>query len=286
MIPTDPWPESVARARHLDRLGFDHLWVYDHLTWRRYRDRDWHATHPWLTGIAAVTDRIRIGTMVSNLNYRDPVLLAKDAMTMDHISGGRLTIGLGAAGLGFDAELFGEPLTPGQRVDRLAEFTAAFDGVLRGTVASHAGEYYEFHDAQVLPRCLQSPRVPIAIAAGGPRSLRLAAECGDAWVTTGDTMGDDRTVAGTERAVRDQNRAIDRACESTGRDPASIDRIFLAGNTEDRPLATPEAFDEFVERYRSIGFTDLVVHDPRPGDPMWGDDPAIIDEIAARYCHH
>src|SRR5687767_3593981 len=106
MLPTDPWPDTVARARHLDELGFDHLWTYDHLSWRRYRDRPWHATMPWLTGVAAATARIRVGTLVSSPNIRHPVMLAKDAMTIDHISNGRLTIGIGAGGPGFDATVF------------------------------------------------------------------------------------------------------------------------------------------------------------------------------------
>ncbi len=100
MLPTDPWPETVARARRLEELGYDHLWTYDHLSWRRYRDRPWHATIPWLTGLASATASIRLGTMVASPNFRHPVTLAKDAMTLDHISAGRLTLGVGAGGIG------------------------------------------------------------------------------------------------------------------------------------------------------------------------------------------
>ena len=100
MLPTDPWPDTVRRAQELERLGYDHLWTYDHLSWRRYRDRDWHAAIPWLTGIAMATERVRLGTMVASPNFRHPVTLAKEAMTLDHVSGGRLTLGIGAGGTG------------------------------------------------------------------------------------------------------------------------------------------------------------------------------------------
>ena len=163
LMPTDPWPDSVATAQHLDALGFDHLWVYDHLTWRRYRDRPWHGIYPWLAGIAAATNRIRVGTLVANPNIRHPVTLAKDAMTIDHISNGRLTIGLGAGGTGFDAVALGQAeLTPGQRVDRFAEFATVLGGLLSGELTNHAGRWYTVNEARVLPGCVQTPRVPVA----------------------------------------------------------------------------------------------------------------------------
>lgn len=283
-MPTDPWPDTIARARRLEGLGYHHLWVYDHMSWQRYREESWHATYPWLAGIAAGTERIRLGTMVSNPNIRHPALLAKDAMTIDHISDGRLTIGLGAGGTGFDADLLGTPpLSPKERADRLEEFARTFDGLLRGTLADHAGVYYEFHGARVLPGCIQQPRVPVAIAAERPRTLCLAAEIGDAWITQGNPADGEQTAADTERIVRDQREVLERRCDETGRDPSSIDRIFLVGSSGERVLASTAAFDDFVGRYRELGFTDVVFHHPRPDDPLLNDDPAIVDEIAAGY---
>src|SRR6185437_3815631 len=123
MLPTDPWPETVERARHLEGLGFDHLWTYDHLSWRRYRGRPWFAAIPWLTGLAGATSRIRLGTLVSSPNMRHPVTLAQEAVTLDHVSGGRFILGVGAGGVGFDSTVFGgEPLAPAELVARLEEF--------------------------------------------------------------------------------------------------------------------------------------------------------------------
>ena len=283
-MPTDPIDVTLEQARRLESLGFDHLWVYDHLSWQRYRDRPWHATYPWLTAVAAATSRIRLGTMVSNLNVRHPLSLARDAMTIDHVSKGRLTIGLGAGGTGFDATVFDQPpLTPGQRIDRLDEAAHLIDGLLKGEVEDHDGDHFSIQGARMLPGCFQTPRVPLAIAAGGNRSLRIAAEVADAWITYGDTTYQDRSVDGAERAVRSQTQRLEQHCETIDRDPASIDRIYLIGNTDARPLASIEAFDDFVGRFGELGFTDLVFHHPRQDDPVWNDDEAIVEEIADRY---
>lgn len=284
LIPTDGWSETVDRVRRLEALGYHHAWVYDHLSWRRYRDRPWHATYPWLAGLAATTQRIRLGTMVSNLNIRHPAVLAKDAMTIDHISNGRLTIGLGAGGTGFDATVLGqEKLSPGQRADRLAEAAAVIDGLLRGSLTGHSGDYYTVNEARVLPGCVQRPRLPLAIAAGAPRTLRTAAQYADAWITYGDTTYRELSADGTERVVRRQAELLEEHCDRLGRDPSTIDRIFLIGNTEARPLAGLQAFEDFMARYEELGFTDLVFHMPRADDPVWNDPPAVVDEIADRF---
>lgn len=283
-MPSDPWRDTVALARRLDALGYHHLWVYDHMSWQRYRDRAWHATYPWLTGVAATTEHIRLGTMVSNLNLRHPAMLAKDAMTIDHVSQGRLTIGLGAAGTGYDADLLGAPrLSRGERVDRLTEFTQVFDGLLRGSLRDHRGRFYEVCEARVVPGCVQQPRLPIAIAAGARRTLCLAADVADAWITYGDPTHERTSPTETERIVREQLAVIEGRCEQTGRDPSTLDRIFLAGHSDDRPLGSLAAFDDLVGRYGDLGFTDVVFHHPRADDPVWNDDPAIVEQIAARH---
>ena len=197
MLPTDPWPETVARARHLEALGYDHLWTYDHLSWRRYRDRPWHATIPWLTGLAAATSSIRLGTMVASPNFRHPVTLAKDVMTLDHISQGRLTLGVGAGGVGFDSTVLGgEVLAPAARGQRLAEFVELLDLLLRQPTTSFRGTYYSAVEARMLPGCLQRPRPPLAVAAGDPASMALVARFADAWITYGDSSHRDSPSPG------------------------------------------------------------------------------------------
>ena len=281
LLPTDPWAETVERVRRIEALGYDHVWTYDHLSWKRYRDRPWFAAIPWLTGIAAVTTRVRLGTMVSSPNFRHPVTLAKEATTLDHISGGRLTLGLGAGGVGYDTTLFGkEPLDPAARVARLEEFVQVLDLLLRQPLTCHRGEHYTLEQAQMLPGCRQQPRLPLAIAAGVPRALALAARYAEVWITYGDTSYRDTTRAGTEAMVRRQAGQLAAACAAIGRDPSSLQRIYLIGNTQERPLVSVEAFAEFAARYAALGFTDLVFHHPRPDDPVWTEPEEIVEQIA------
>ena len=287
MLPTDPWPETVARAQHLESLGYDHLWTYDHLSWRRYRERPWHAAIPWLTGIAMATEHVRLGTMVTSPNFRHPVTLAKEAMTLDHVSGGRLTLGVGAGGVGFDGTVLGgEQPSPATRTTRLEEFVDVLDRLLRQPATSYQGTYYSVDDARMIPGCIQQPRVPLAIAAGGARTLRLVAQYGDAWITYGDTTRGERSAAGTEQIVRRQIVELAEACERAQRDPGRIARIYLIGNTEERPLANVDAFRSFAERYAELGFSDLVFHHPRSDDPVWNEPEEIVEQIATDVLPH
>ncbi|NUT36751.1 MAG: LLM class flavin-dependent oxidoreductase [Hamadaea sp.] len=281
MLPTDPLPEALTRVRHYESLGFDHIWIYDHLSWRRYRDQAWHAAIPWLAAAAAVTTTVRLGTMVASPNFRHPVHFAKEAMTLDHVSGGRITLGIGAGGPGPDATVLGgEQPGPRERAGRLAEFVEVLDLLLRQPSTTYRGERYTVEDARMIPGCVQRPRLPLAIAAAGPTTLKVAARFGDAWVTYGDATYQDTTRQGTERIVREQAAHLADECAAVGRDPADLDRYYLIGNTDERPLTSVETFVEFAGRYRELGFTDLVFHEPRPGDPVWTEPPEIVDAIA------
>ena len=281
LLPTDPWDETVERVRRLEQLGYDHLWTYDHLSWKRYRDRPWHAALPWLTGLAGVTDRVRLGTMVSSPNFRHPVTLAKESMTLDHVSAGRFTLGIGAGGVGFDSTVLGhEPLTAGDRASRLAEFVDVVDGLLRHGSYSHRGAHYVVDDARMLPGCVQQPRLPLAIAAGGARTIAVAARHADMWITYGDPTYRETSGPAVERIVSAQGDALEAACADAHRNPAELDRLYLIGNTDERPLASTAAFAEFADRYAALGFTDLVFHHPRPDDPVWNEPEEIVEQIA------
>ena len=272
LLPTDPIAETLERARHIEALGYDYLWTYDHLSWRRYRGRPWFASTPWLTAVAGATSRIRLGAMVTSPNFRNPVALAQETITLDHVSGGRLTLGVGAGGVGFDATVFGaEVLAPAALVARLDEFVEVLGRLFAEPTVSHHGAYFTVDEAVIAPAALQVPRVPIAIAAAGPKSLGLVARRGDAWITFGDA-GDDEMGARVRR--------LEDACAAIGRDPATIPRINLIGNIDERPLASAAAFDDFLGRYAALGFTDLVFHHPRADDPVWDDPESVVDEIA------
>jgi alkanesulfonate monooxygenase SsuD/methylene tetrahydromethanopterin reductase-like flavin-dependent oxidoreductase (luciferase family) len=209
------------------------------------------------------------------------VTLAKEAMTLDHISDGRLTLGVGGGGTGFDATVLGGPApAAGERTARFAEFVEVLDGLLRSPAYCHTGRFYTVDEARMIPGCVQRPRLPIAVAAAGPRALALAARHGDAWITYGDPDSADASPAQIEAAVRRQSDRLAEECAALGRDPAELQRIYLIGNTRERPLQSRTAFEDFAGRYAALGFTDLVFHDPRPDDEVWTDDPKIVHEIA------
>src|SRR6266540_4302904 len=126
ILPERPWRESCVRWQRAEELGFDHAWTYDHLAWRGHRDRPWFSAIPTLTAAALATDRIRLGTLVASPNFRHPV-------TLDDISGGRVTLGIGAGSTGWDATMLGaEPWSPSERRERFREFVELTDILLRG----------------------------------------------------------------------------------------------------------------------------------------------------------
>ncbi len=281
LLPTDPWPDARRRIELIETLGYDHLWTYDHLSWRHYRERPWFASIPWLTAAAAATLRIRVGPLVSSPNFRHPMNLAKETMTLDQISGGRVILGVGAGGPGFDSTVLGgELLSPRDLAGRLEEFVGVLDRLLRESAVTHHGTWYTVDDSRMIPGCVQQPRVPIALAAGGPRTFALAARHADTWITHAGTVGTPDTPAQLDAELRTQADAMTRACEAVGRDPATIDRLYMAGWEQERPLRSVDAFRDFAARLAALGFTDVVVHDPRADDPARDDPPEILEAIA------
>jgi len=259
--------------RRAEDLGLDHAWTYDHLAWRSLRDSPWFGAIPTLTAAAGVTERIRLGPLVASPNFRHPVSFAKELISLDDVSGGRLTLGLGAGGEGWDATMLGQdPWSSRERADRFAEFVDCTDRLLRAPEASFSGRFYAADGARTYPGCVQQPRVPLAIAAAGPRGMQLAATYGDTWVTTGDRWTDELLEPEPGAAfVRAQMARLDDACAAIGRDPASVSRLVLSGISLDPGLASESAFEETLATYADAGVTDWVVHWPRATAPFAGD---------------
>ena len=115
ILPQFRWPEARARWKSLEDRGFAHGWTYDHLAWRDLSEQDWFGTIPYLTAAATATSTLRLGTWVTSPNFRHPVTLAKDLMTLDDISGGRFIAGIGAGGTGWDATVLGQGAAPRAR---------------------------------------------------------------------------------------------------------------------------------------------------------------------------
>jgi alkanesulfonate monooxygenase SsuD/methylene tetrahydromethanopterin reductase-like flavin-dependent oxidoreductase (luciferase family) len=278
ILPEQPWSEARDRWRRAEELGFDHAWTYDHVAWGSLRDSPWYGAVPTLTAAATVTERIRLGTLVASPNFRHPVPLAREVLSLDDISGGRFTLGIGAGGEGWDATVLGQPAwSRRERADRFAEFVELLDRLLRTPVTTATGRFYAADAAPMVPGCVQVPRVPFAVAATGPRGMRLAARHGQAWVTNGDRShrGPPLDPRAGAQVVAEQLRRLGEACADVGRDPATIDRLVMAGPRLDGGLSSPASFRDALDRYGELGVTDLVVHWPRPEEPYAGDPVAF-----------
>ena len=215
ILPDLSWPDFRDRCREAEERGFQTAWTYDHLSWRTLRDGPWLGAVPLLTAAAATTTTIRLGTLVTSPNFRHPALLAKDVMTLDQISGGRLDLGIGAGGPGWDATALGNPApTPRERTERFEDFIRALDVMLREPKGS-------LRRARITRR-RTTARCPAASNSRGCRSRSrppvharwtVAAAYGSCWVTFGPGIGDgsaEAWFAKVEAAGRPARRGLHR----------------------------------------------------------------------------
>jgi alkanesulfonate monooxygenase SsuD/methylene tetrahydromethanopterin reductase-like flavin-dependent oxidoreductase (luciferase family) len=275
------WEQSARRWRLAEDYGFDHAWTYDHLGWRSLVDGPWFDAVPTLTAAALVTSRIRLGTMVASPNFRHPVSFARQLTALDDISGGRITLGLGAGGIGpsFDNLVLGEPeLTLPQRVGRFAEFAELLDLLLRTDHVTWSGQYYRAVDARNLPGCVQQPRIPFVMAANGPRSIALAARYGAGWVTTGRPADD---VELWWRAVGEGIRRFDEALAQASRAPEAVPRYLSLDAAGVYALSSVAYLADAAGRAGDLGFTDVITHWPRPEGPYAGKE-SVLEAAAAQ----
>jgi alkanesulfonate monooxygenase SsuD/methylene tetrahydromethanopterin reductase-like flavin-dependent oxidoreductase (luciferase family) len=278
ILPHERWERARATWERAEDLGFHAAYTYDHLSWRSFRDRPWFDAMTTLAAATVVTSSIRLGPMVTSPNFRHPVLLAKELLTLDDLSGGRIVVGVGSGGTGFDAEaLGGTPWTAGERSDRFAEFVTRLDQLLTRTETTETGRYYPVHEVIRRPAPIASPRPPFVVSAMGPKALELAAEYGQGWVTTGARP--ETAFPSTEAAVAHQMAGLDAALDARDRDRSSVERLFLDGFTEERTLSSVDAFVDMAGRFARIGFTELIVHWPIPGT-VFEVDPAVFERIA------
>lgn len=281
ILPIHRWGEGQKMWRRAEELGFHTAYTYDHLSWRSFRDRTWFAALPTLTAAAACTERLRLGTLVTSPNFRHPVPLAKELMTLDDISNGRLTVGMGAGGIGFDATALGQRAwTARERASHFEEFVPLLNDLLTSPVTTRRGRHYSADEARMIPGCVQRPRVPFYVAATGPRGLRLTVDHGQGWVTYGDPRGA-REVAEDRcpTVIKEQLARLEQACVAAGRSCADLEKVLLHGSTRERALTSLDAFVDYAGRYREMGITELVIHWPVP-DSIFAADATVFEQIA------
>lgn len=259
-----PWPQLLDDALYLEKLGFGTYWIADH--YASVGNPATPALEAWTTlaALASRTTRIRLGTSVTNISTRHPAMLAKQAATVDRISGGRVDLGLGPGYYEQEHKWLGIPfLTAGGRVDRLREAVQVIDGLLRlggqGQSVERVtfdGAYYHLEEAPFVPLPVQQPRPPLAIAADGEKALRVVAKYADIWMTLGVYGG---TGEESLARVRERDKLLDEWCAEIGRDPATIERAYYGGWTEEYPFVSAEAFRDFIGAYQQAGIQRFIL---------------------------
>jgi alkanesulfonate monooxygenase SsuD/methylene tetrahydromethanopterin reductase-like flavin-dependent oxidoreductase (luciferase family) len=279
VLPELPWSTQVRQWQRLDEWGFHAAYTYDHLAWDSLADSPWYATVPVLAAAATATRRIRLGTWVASPNFRHPVPFGKELMTLDELSQGRFVLGVGAGGTGFDAPVLGDAeLTAGQRVARFAEFVELLDLLLTQPKTTYDGEWFRAVEARMVPGSVQQPRLPFVVAANGPRAMRVVAQHGQGWATTGDpaSEGDaDRWWA----ALPDAVSRLDDTLLAAGREPGDVERFLNVDSAGSLALESVEQLRDVVGRAEQLGFAEIVVHWPRP-DGVYAGDERVLEQVA------
>ena len=263
---TPRWADIAAMASAAEASGFDAVWVSDHVGFGE-PEREWSgAWESWtlLAALAAVTSRVRLGTYVTAMPYRNPALLAKMAETLDDVSGGRVVLGLGAGWNRPEFDAYDFPWE--RRFDRFEDGLRIIAAMLRTGRADHEGAVVSARGAILAPRGPRPAGLPLMVGAAGPRMLRLCAELADEW------NAGMRTPAGLRPMLAD----LGGACLAVSRDPRSIRRsaealveIGAAAQPDDDPdqrgswddpiRGTPDEIAAGLRRYRDLGLDHVQV---------------------------
>jgi alkanesulfonate monooxygenase SsuD/methylene tetrahydromethanopterin reductase-like flavin-dependent oxidoreductase (luciferase family) len=255
-----PYGRLVQTWQRAEALGFDAVYVADE-TSMEFPGAIGYEAWSLLGAAARETSRVRLGTLVTPIAFRHPLLLAMSVSTIDHASNGRAMLGIGAGGGEKDEAGVGLRLTPGERVERLAEQLQVIERLFRGETVTKEDGYYRMREA-VIEAPLQKPRPPIVVAGQGPRTIALAARHADVWNSLGGQppFGDARSADEALAVTRDQVRRLDDACRAIGREPAGIRRSVLVYRHQ--TWGSPSALADYVARYRELGFDEFVVISP------------------------
>ena len=236
----------TAIWRIADDSGFDHCWDMDHFASLGDDHLDIFEAWTLLAGMAALTTRTRVGCSVTGNTYRHPAVLAKAAVTVDHLSGGRLEFGVGAGWAENEHTMLGLPFgSAGDRADRLAEALPIIRSLWTRPRTTFEGKHYHLTDAVAEPKPVQSPHPPIWIGGTGRRrTLRMAAEHAAVWNAPG----------GTPQQVAELSAVLDRHCADIGRDPSDIRR-----SVQVRVPADVDGLVDQVRAFVAVGVTEIIL---------------------------
>lgn len=287
-----PWEEILRSCVRADTTGWDGVWVPDHFMPNAEDDSGpMHEAWSLLAALAARTERVRLGPLVSGNTYRHPAVLLKAAVTIDHISGGRVVLGMGAGWQENEHVAYGIPFgTFTDRFEKLEEALQVLRSLRDAERSDLAGDHYTLRHAPLAPKPVG--RLPILIGGGGEKkSLRLVAQYAEEW-----------NVWGTPEILAAKGKVLDEHCERLSRDPSTIHRtavalLFLC-DTEDRAAAlrdrgiprptligTPAQLQEQIQAYVDAGVGEVIIPDFTLGDPAAKDEvlDRFLAEVAAPF---
>jgi alkanesulfonate monooxygenase SsuD/methylene tetrahydromethanopterin reductase-like flavin-dependent oxidoreductase (luciferase family) len=263
VVPRDP-EHGRDLAMRMEDTEFDTAWIGDALGDAGRRQAP--LLDPWVTlgALATETEDLELGMLVTNVTWRDPVHIARFAMTIDQISNGRFTLGLGC-GPADDQLMAGQTtfdMANKERVDRLEEATQVVDALLRGDVSDFSGQFTEYANAAMAPGCVQQPRLPLVLAGNGPRITKMAARMADTWSASVDTPDVDEF----HRQMTVRTTMLDEYLAEIERDPETLTRSLLASDSGFDAWDDPGAIPELVERFAPLGFSEFIFYPPEPRD--------------------
>ncbi len=266
-LPNVPWGVLKERFVRLEELGIDVAALPDHFVDWTNPPTPWFESWTALTGLAAATTSIRLASCVTQIPFRNPAMFARQALTLDHISNGRLEIGLGT-GLARDPsyDMIGIPdWEPKERVARLGEYVEIVDRLLRNEVTSFAGDFYRVNGAIMNPRPVQSPRPPILVGALGPVMMRHAARYADTW----NSLSFHESFEDQVEETRQRAAMMDKVCEALGREPQTLRRSYTMYDARARPRGgsidyydSVDRFEEMVSRIIALGMDEIGLYYP------------------------
>jgi alkanesulfonate monooxygenase SsuD/methylene tetrahydromethanopterin reductase-like flavin-dependent oxidoreductase (luciferase family) len=273
-----PLDELTRRWCEAERQGFDVLWNCDTMV---EPDRPRHMMFDGPATLALMAERttsIRIGTLVTSLYFREPVTFTKSAMTIDHLSGGRLELGLGVGDPSAGEGASGVRWTTAERVARFAEFVDLTDRLLTHESTDFTGSYYSCTGAETIPLPVQRPRPPLTIAAHGPKMLTIAARYADCWNSWGGyEVTDEQSFF---QVTAERCRRFDDLCVAAQRDPATI-RHSVVCFPPLTPWESVGYFEDMVGRMRGAGIDEFVLYWPGEWRPDAVQEQQVFEQVTA-----
>lgn len=262
-----PVPELARNWQMIENLGWDTAWVVDHFMASDNEDTPYYEAWTLIAALGMVTSRIRFGIMVSGNTYRNPGLLAKQALTIDHASNGRVELGIGAGWMEREHTAYSYHFPSAkERVDMYEEALQILRSLMTEKRTDFNGNYYQFVDAPFEPKPLQKPHIPIVAGAFGKRTISIAGKYADIW----------NTRAEPEKAA-EQLQWLRNGAEKAGRNP---DDIRASVFTWTPPFEHASQLEEAIQPYRELGFTDFIF--PMPPEEQWDMFDKVSREVLPR----